>query len=163
MKKKVKIQKKNLLIIGIALLAIILLIIILVNVFKKEKPLVENSNISSNEAFVQTSENGEKTNISSKIKEKKKVENLEFSDLKITMKNNETLVTGKVKNSTKDSIKGFYFKLTALNSSNESIAESEGLLDSVIPAGSSISFETTTSKDFANCYDIQIEKVKDAD
>lgn len=162
MKKKIKIQKKNLSIIGIALLAIIILIIILVNVFKK-KPLEQNANTNSTEEFVQTSENGEKTNISSKIKEKKKVENLEFSDLKITMKNNETLVTGKVKNPTKDSVNGFYFKLTALNSSNETIAESEGLLDSVIPAGSSISFETTTSKDFANCYDIQIEKIKDAD
>jgi len=162
MKKKINIQKKNLLIIGIALFIIIMLIIILVNVFKK-KPVDNNVNTNSTEEFVTTSENGEKTNISSKIKEKKKVENLEFSDLKITMKNNETVVTGKVKNPTKDSIKGFYFKLKALNSSNESIAESEGLLDSVIPAGSSISFETITSKDFANCYDIQIEKIKDAD
>lgn len=162
MKKKVKIQKKNLLITGIALLIVIILIIVLVNVFKK-KPENEISNRNSIEEFVRTSENGEKTNISSKIKETKKVENLEFSDIKVSMKNNETLVTGKVKNPTKDSVNGFYFKLTALNSSNESIAESEGLLDSVISAGSSISFEITTSKDFANCYDIKIEKVKDAD
>lgn len=162
MKKKVKIQKKNLLFIGIALLIVIILIIVLVNIFKK-KPESENPNRNSIEEFVRTSENGEKTNISSKIKETKKVENLEFSDIQVSMKNNETLVTGKVKNPTKDSVKGFYFKVTALNSSNETIAESEGLLDSVISAGSSSSFEITTSKDFANCYDIKIEKIKDAD
>lgn len=162
MKKKIKIQKKNLLIIGIALLVVIILIIVLVNILKK-KPENEISNKNSVEEFVRSSENGEKTNISSKIKETKKVEGLEFSDIKVSMKNNETLVTGKVKNPTKDSINGFYFKVTALNTSNEAIAESEGLLDSIIPAGSSSSFEITTSKDFANCYDIKIEKIKDAD
>ena len=141
---------------------LIILIIVLVNVFK-EKTSPENANTNSTERFVTTSESGAKTNISSKVKETKTVENLKFSDLKITMKNNETVVTGKVKNPTKDSIKGFYFKLTALNESGETIAESEGLLDSVIPAGNSINFETVTSKDFANCYDIQITKIKDAD
>lgn len=165
MEKLKDIQKKKLIIIGIiSLIVLILLIILLVNLFNKKKTSPENTGTTnSSEPFVITSENGEKTNISSKVKETKNVSGLEFSDLKITMQNNETVVTGKARNPNKDSIKGFYFKLTAVNEAGETIAEAEGLLDSVITSGATTTFQTTTSKDFANCYDIQITKIKDAD
>ena len=157
-------NKKSLCILVIAIIIILVIITILINVLKKDKSTDEYimSNTST-ESFVVTSGNGEKTNISSKIKEDKEVEGLTFSNLQVTMKNNETVVTGKVSNNTKDSIKGFYFKLTAINEYDETTATAEGLLDSEIPSGKSTTFESTTSKDFANCYDIRIEKIKDAD
>ena len=163
-KKKIKINIKNKKIAFIVLFLIILIIIIITVIkINKKNNISENNNTNSSEKFVTISESGTKTNISSKIQETKTVEGLEFSNLKIIMKNNQTFVTGKVSNSTNNSINGFYFKLTALNENGETIAETEGLLDSVISAGSSIDLETVTSKDFANCYDIQITKIKDAD
>lgn len=164
MKLKIK-NKKRFIIVCIILLIILLTIIITaINLNnKKNKNITNTNNTLSEEAFTRTSQNGQKTNISSKIKEKKTVENLEFSDIKITSLNNQTTVTGKVTNPTSKNISGFYFKLSALDENGTVIAESEGLLDSIIKSGSSITFNASTSKDFANCYDIQITKIKDAD
>lgn len=161
-KKNINIKNKKLTFICLFLIILIVIIMIIVKINKKNK-VSDNNSTNSSEKFVTISESGTKTNISSKIQETKIVEGLEFSNLKITMKNNQTFITGKVSNPTKNSIKGFYFKITALNENGETISETEGLLDSIISAGSSINLETITSKDFANCYDIQITKIKDAD
>ena len=162
-KLRIKNRKKALFIVIIIALIIIITSIIINSKNKNKNNASLSNNTTSNEKFVTVSETGSKTNISSKIKEKKTVENLEFSNLKIIMKNNQTFVTGNVSNPTKDSIKGFYFKITALNESGDTIAETDGLLNSVISAGETTTFETITSKDFANCYDINITKIKDAD
>ena len=107
--KKIYINIKNKKFAFIFLFLIILIIIITVVKINKKNHISENSSINSSEKFVTVSESGTKTNISSKIQETKTVEGLEFSNLKITMKNNQTFVTGKVSNPTKNSIKGFYF------------------------------------------------------
>lgn len=158
---KIKNKKKFLCCILLIIILVAIVVAIFINSNNKKNSNTSNSN--SNEQFASISENGKKTNNSSKIKETKNVENLEFSNIKITSINNQTTVTADVKNPTKDTIKGFYFKLKAVDSSGNVLAESEGLLDSVINAKSSSSLEVKTSKDFANCYDIQIEKIKDAD
>lgn len=150
----------------VCVLLIIILIAISTTIFKiinsrKSEPEITNN--SSSEQFVKVSENGQKNNISSKIKETKKVDNLEFSNMEISTLNNQTTLTATVSNPTKADIKGFYFKLKALDESGNAIAEVEGLLDSVIKAQNSTSLNVKASKDFANCYDIQIEKIKDAD
>lgn len=162
-KRKSLIKNPKLKILIIALIIIIILtivLIVIINTKKKNKTIVSTNN---NEEFVVVSENGVKNNISSKVKETKKIENLNFSDITISMKNNSTVVSGKVSNPTNEAIKGFYFKIYALNGNDETIATTEGLLDSQIEAGETITFQSTTSKDFANCYDIRIEKIKDAD
>lgn len=159
---KKKLSYKKLVIFAIILLIIIFSIFIFI--FKSnKKDTTENVDTNLEEPFVLTSENGSKTNISSKIKEKKIIEDLEFSNISINSNNNVTTISGKVSNNTKNSIKGFYFKLYALNESNDIIAEADGILDSTIDSGKSTSFNLSTSKDFANCYDIKIKKIKDID
>lgn len=161
MKLKIKNKKRFISICILALLLIAIITSIIILNTKKSKPAENLPN--SSEPFVNLSENGKKTNISSKVQETKNVEGLDFSEIKITSLNNQTSVTGKIKNNSSKDIKGFYFKLSALNESGEIISESEGLLDSIIESGSTNTFSVITSKDFANCYDIQITKIKDVD
>lgn len=156
-------NKKRFSLVCIAFFIFLLIIFFIIfSIQKSKKTNLETGNVSP-EPFVTVSENGQKNNISSKIQETKTVENLEFSNFKISTLNNQTTITANVNNTTKSDISGFYFRIKALDESGNSIAEVEGLLDSVIKANSSSSIDIKASKDFANCYDIQIEKVKDMD
>lgn len=162
---KLKITNKKRFSLVVCILFIIVLIIVFSIIFniRKSKKTNPETTETSPEPYVTVSENGQKNNISSKIQETKTVENLEFSNFKISTLNNQTTITANVNNTTKSDISGFYFRIKALDESGNSIAEVEGLLDSVIKANSSSSIDIKASKDFANCYDIQIEKVKDMD
>lgn len=156
-------NKKRFSLVCIAFFIFLLIIFFIIfSIQKSKKTNLETGNVSP-EPFVTVSENGQKNNISSKIQETKTVENLEFSNFKISTLNNQTTITANVNNTTKSDISGFYFRIKALDESRNSIAEVEGLLDSVIKANSSSSIDIKASKDFANCYDIQIEKIKDID
>ena len=151
-------NKKRFSLVCIAFFIFLLIIFFIIfSIQKSKKTNLETGNVSP------VSENGQKNNISSKIQETKTVENLEFSNFKISTLNNQTTITANVNNTTKSDIPGFYFRIKALDESGNSIAEVEGLLDSVIKANSSSSIDIKASKDFANCYDIQIEKIKDID
>lgn len=156
-------NKKRFSLVCIAFFIFLLIIFFIIfSIQKSKKTNLETGNVSP-EPFVTVSENGQKNNISSKIQETKTVENLEFSNFKISTLNNQTTITANVNNTMKSDISGFYFRIKALDESGNSIAEVEGLLDSVIKANSSSSIDIKASKDFANCYDIQIEKIKDID
>ncbi len=102
-------------------------------------------------------EDGTKLNISKKIKETKKIDGLEFSDMEITEKDNVTVILANVRNTTKDIKKDYIVDIKVLDKKGNEITSLSGYIGE-IKSNETISFKTSATFDFANAYDIVITK-----
>lgn len=118
-----------------------------------------NSNQIQNQAQENISvlEDGTKLNISKKMKEIKKVEGLEFSDIEITEKDNITVILANVKNTTKETKKDYIVNIKVVNKNNNEITSLSGYIGEVKP-NETVAFKTSATFDFADAYDIVISK-----
>ena len=153
MKKK---EKKR-----IVILLVIMVIAIVIFTFMKkgtgEKKNLEPENIilQQNEKYVEKLEDGTKLNISNKLKETKKIEGLEISDIQLTEKNNVTQVLGTVKNITNTPQGGFVVGVTIFNQEGKEIITIDGYIEQIEP-NREVQFSTNGTFEYADAYDIRI-------
>lgn len=163
MKKKEKVW--------IAILVIITLVVIIFAVIRKGK---NNDNVPSNvgttltegevedleepvvEKYVELGEDGTKVNTSEALKTNKVVNNVEFSDIQLSQKDGETLLTAVIKNTGSTPNELFSVNITLVDDAGQDIITVGGLV-APLDAGATGQFETSMALDFANAYDFRVE------
>ncbi len=146
-------SKLKILIIGIVILLLIAGLIWLT--IKNRQTSQKNEN--TKEEFVKVEKDGTKVNISNKLKENKKIDELIITDISIKTKNNETILQANVKNLTNE-IKGNYaIKLVIKDKAQNTIKEISGYINTIKPQEQT-TLDIKTSYDFANAYDFEIMK-----
>lgn len=163
MKKKEKVW--------IAILVIITLVVIIFAVTRKGK---NNDNVPSNvgttltdgevedleepvvEKYVELGEDGTKVNTSEALKTNKVVNNVEFSDIQLSQKDGETLLTAVIKNTGSTPNELFSVNITLVDDAGQDIITVGGLV-APLDAGATGQFETSMALDFANAYDFRVE------
>ncbi len=159
MKKRKK--NKNKLLITIFFVIILLVVIgyLIIKQKKDDKDLLEQTQNEGIEQYVQILEDGTKENISTKLKETKKIEDLEVNNIKLTYARGQSIILANVVNtSNKESI-AMKVKITLLDSKGNVLTEING--GSIVPLqpGQSTQLNMAITKDCANAYDFTIEKV----
>ncbi|MFR8234263.1 MAG: hypothetical protein ACLVA2_07700 [Clostridia bacterium] len=147
----------------ILILVIITIIVTAIYFVVKNKTNELDGNNNNTEIQNQSQENisiledGTKLNISNKIKETKKIDGLEFTDMEITEKDNVTVILANIKNTTNE-IKGNYpINIKVVDKDSKEIITISGYIGEVKP-NQSITFNASATFDFSNAYDIIITK-----
>ena len=157
----------------VSIIIIILLIIIIVGVNKgKEKEEINNigteniENINENEGTEEKEELGEfetetvdgtKVNISEELNKTKEIEGLEISNIKLTEKENLSVLTADVKNPTNERLGDYDVNITLIDKEGNEIVTIAGYIDKV-EAGETVELNTSVTVDVANAYDFKISK-----
>ena len=125
---------------------------------KDEQSLAETNEPA--EEFVQMVGDGKKLNISTKLKETKKVNGLEFSNIYLTEKDSSTDLIATVKNNTgSDITKITFVQITLIDKEGKEIVKLDGAI-APIKQGEEKQFQINTTLDYANAYDFKIEITK---
>lgn len=112
-----------------------------------------NTEDKPEEKFVENLENGTKVNISDKIHENKQAGSYEFSNISLFYQDGQTYVVSDVKNNSSINLDAALVDVQLLNEDG-TIATTIGAIISPAEAGKTIKFQTATTLDYANSYDI---------
>lgn len=144
-------RKRIFTIIGILLLIIIILLIVK-SITKNDE---NEGEILTKEAYVEIQEDGTNLNTSNKLKETKKLGELEFSNIRLTSKDGESYVTADVKNISTTKLGNKFVHITIVDDKGEDLSKVTIYLGD-IQAGEAITINGKASSDFANAYDFLI-------
>lgn len=142
------------------LLILILLVIIALGVIyffvrpKQEKEPEVYQNVVVEE-YVQVLADGTKINTSEKLKETKKVNGLQFSNIELTNKNGQTVLLADVKNKNAEATELVVVNIILVDKDGNTITEVGGIVKGLNP-GESTQFNTGTSFDYTNSYDFKV-------
>jgi len=150
MKKK---EKQRLLILIIMALAILFTIWFLTRP-KEDTKIIENEKV---EEFVQELEDGTKLNTSTKLKEVKKIENLEVGNIQLTYQNGSSVVLADVVNNSNKTSSLMVVKITLLDKNGKELETLSGIIGALKP-GESTQLNMGATADYANAYDFTIIK-----
>lgn len=117
---------------------------------------VENLEEPVVEKYVEVGEDGSKVNTSEALKSNKVVNNVEFSDIQLSQRSGETLLTATVKNTGNTANELFSVNLTLVDDAGQDIVTVGGLV-APMEAGATSTFETSMTLDYANAYDFRVE------
>lgn len=148
-------EKRMILILVIIVAIIIIALLIWRNASNKEQPQEEQNTIT--EKYVDVLEDGTKLNKSNKLKETKKLDGLEISNIQLTYRNGIAVVLGDVKNTTNNDIGLTEIELTLYDEQNNVLEKIEGLI-SPVKAGETVQLNAGVSADYANAYDFSVVK-----
>ena len=109
------------------------------------------------EKNVEVQDDGTKVNKSEEVAKEKEIDGLKIRNVTITGKDNQTYIVADVVNETDEKRGGYGVDITILDDDNEIMAIIGGYIDEVEP-GQSIVLYATSTLDYANAYDIKIEK-----
>ena len=155
-------KKNETIIIAVLIIITIILGIVLIvrNTSKPKEPTVPQSNTQvSNqigEEFVQDV-NGNKVNISTKLKEKKKLDNLEIGNIQLSNQNGQTVLIADVTNTGTTTSEILLIDVTLVDKNGTTIVTIPGIV-SPIPAGGTSQLSLGASADYANAYDFRVTK-----
>lgn len=144
-------RKRIFTIIGILLLTIIILLIVK-SITKNDE---NEGEVLTKETYVEIQEDGTNLNTSNKLKETKKLGELEFSNIRLTSKDGESYVTADVKNTSTTKLGNKFVHITIVDDKGEDLSKVTIYLGD-IEAGESITINGKASSDFANAYDFLI-------
>ena len=158
MKKNKKIIT-TLIVIVIVIVGVILILERLSNNKEYKSDQYENKQEENkiDEKYVEKLEDGTKLNISNKLKETKKIEGLEISNIQLTYKNGMSVILAEVKNTTNQDIKLTPISLKLYDEKGNILEALDGLITGT-KAGEKTQLNIGVSSDYANAYDISIEK-----
>lgn len=145
-----KLDKKKVIIFVI----IIALLIIGIFVFLKNNEKTEN--IEEPEVLVQTLENGTKLNTSAKLKEIKKVGNIEISNSQLTNKYGKTTLLADVKNVGNTKIEMLELEIVFVDRNNKQVGTLNGLLGT-IQAGETVQLNVSSTNDYLEAYNYLVK------
>lgn len=117
---------------------------------------VENLEIPVEEKYVEVGDDGSKVNTSEALKSNKVVNNVEFSDIQLSQRDGETLLTASIKNTGSAPTELFSVSITLVDDAGQDIITVGGLV-APLQAGATGQFETSMALDFANAYDFRVE------
>lgn len=164
-------KKKNVRLIWIILIIIVAVgVIVTINLSnnkKDTKPAQQQSQVENGqqeeekpvEKYVQVLEDGTKLNISEKIKQTKKVGDLEISNIQITYQNGVTNILATVTNTSSKKSELQNVSIVLSDDKGNTIYTLRGVLEETEPNGTS-QLNTSITADFANSYDFTISKTK---
>jgi len=153
-KKRKKFNKKRIALLLIVLIIIVVAIIIGIGNLRQK----ENAKISGEE-YVQILNDGTKLNQSPKIKEEKQIEGLTVSNIQLTEKDNISVILADITNNSNQVKGGFTVNIKLLDDTGKTITTIIGFISEIEP-NASTQLSTQTTLDFANSYDIIIEKAQ---
>lgn len=164
-------KKRNVRLIWIILIIIVAVgVIVTINLSnnkKNTKPAQQQSQVENGqqeeekpvEKYVQVLEDGTKLNISEKIKQTKKVGDLEISNIQITYQNGVTNILATVTNTSSKKSELQNVSIVLSDDEGNTIYTLRGVLEETEPNGTS-QLNTSITADFANSYDFTISKTK---
>lgn len=164
-------KKRNVRLIWIILIIIVAVgVIVTINLSnnkKDAKPAQQQSQVENGqqeeekpvEKYVQVLEDGTKLNISEKIKQTKKVGDLEISNIQITYQNGVTNILATVTNTSSKKSELQNVSIVLSDDEGNTIYTLRGVLEETEPNGTS-QLNTSITADFANSYDFTISKTK---
>ena len=109
------------------------------------------------EKYVQVLEDGTKLNTSNKLKETKKVDELEISGIQLTNQNGLSVILGTVKNTSNRDLGLTVIEVTLYDDKKNVLEKVEGFV-SPVKAGESVQLNMGVSSDYANAYDFSVVK-----
>ena len=148
-------KKKEKRMILILLVALVIAIILFVTSKNKSENKVEENKVE--EEFVQVLDDGTKLNVSSKLNQMKKFEELEFGNIQLTNSNNQSVLLADVKNTSSTATKMMLVNVTLYDKNGNELGTVGGIIPSIQP-GESKQFNTSMQIDYANAYDFTITK-----
>lgn len=149
-------RKQVMIMIGV-MLAIVIILLIVKSTKGDEQENQPIQNTVQNEAYVERQEDGTSLNVSNKIKETKKLGDLEFSNIRLTSKNGESYLTATVKNTSSVKTGDEFITITVLDENGNTLTSVYAYLGT-IDAGQETTLSTKTSSDFANAYDFTVSR-----
>ena len=162
--KETKVVKQEKGITAIALVVItliaIMLIIIMVNTFRKKEPenvgpvQGEEQGIEQEE-YVQILQDGSKLNKSEELLKEKKLDELEISNIQLKETGGITTLLADVKNNTNHEIQERNVTIEVLDKQGNVITSLNGTIDTV-GAGEKVQLNMSVTGDVANAYDFKI-------
>ena len=163
--KETKVVKQEKGITAIALVVItliaIMLIIIMVNTFRKKEPenvgpvQGEEQGIEQEE-YVQILQDGSKLNKSEELLKEKKLDELEISNIQLKETGGITTLLADVKNNTNHEIQERDVTIEVLDKQGNVITRLNGVIDTV-GAGEKVQLNMSVTGDVANAYDFRIK------
>lgn len=156
-------KAKNIIILLIVIVIIISAILLITKVKKESTENVESeknevANVNTvKEEFVEVLEDGTRLNTSSKLKEVKKFEGLEISNLQITEKDNVTLLLGTITNVSQTKQERHPVNIKIIDKYGNEIITISAIIGE-LEAGESTQLSTNATFDFANAYDFIISR-----
>ncbi len=109
------------------------------------------------ENYVEVLNDGTKLNKSNKLSETKKLDGMEITAIQLTNRNGVSRILATVTNKTNEEIKLTPVKLTLYDDKNQVLEEVNGLI-SPMKVGESVQLNVGITVDYANAYDLKIEK-----
>ena len=161
---KVVNQEKGITAIALVVITLIaiMLIIIMVNTFRKKEPenvgpvQGEEQGIEQEE-YVQILQDGSKLNKSEELQKTKKVNGLEISNIQLRETGGITTLLADVKNTTGAETEDKTVKVEILDKQGNVITRLLGPIDS-IPSGGTVKLNVAVTADVANAYDFRISE-----
>lgn len=150
-------KKVAILIIGIVLVVVIIGGNLIAKNMKKNVGQTNETQTEIENEFSQTFEDGTKLNTSTKLKEVKKLDNLEIADIQITNKDGKTVLLANVTNKGTTKTEVTLLDIVLYDKSGKEIATIPGVISPLEP-GKSTQLNTTTQEDYTNIYDFKIVK-----
>lgn len=150
-------EKRIILTILVVTIMIIVGILILKNTKKgKEKDISQREDVQT-EKYVDVLDDGTKLNKSNKLKETKKLDELEISGIQLTYSNGTAVILGNVKNTSNRDINLTPIVLTLYDEKGNILERLETVI-SPVKAGQTVKLNVGISADYANAYDFSIVK-----
>ena len=147
--------KEKRMILILLVILVIAIIIFVANKNKKDENTVEGNNVV--EEFVQVLEDGTRLNTSTKLKEMKKFEGLEFGNIQLTNSNGQSVLLADVKNTTQAETRLMLVNVTLYDKNGNELGTVGGIISPLKP-GESKQFNTSMTIDYANAYDFKVTK-----
>ena len=149
----------------IAIIAVWIILLIGIALFKNISKNNKNENMQTEvieentiqEEFVRKLEDGSKLNISEKLKEERKVGNLEIKNIQLRAKGKITTLIADVENPTNIKEEKKKVKVEILDKQENVVTELKGIIDPV-PANGKAQINMAVTADVANAYDFRISE-----
>lgn len=143
-------NEKRLIIILVAITLIVLGVSMLIkNNNKQEEQTNQNSQIIE--------QNGVKQNTSNKLKEAKKIDDLDITNIQITEENGEATITANIQNNTMQERKEFPMTIKVMNNKGEVIQE-VGAYVGKMKVGETRGINASVNMNITDIYDINFQK-----
>ena len=150
-----KAKEKRMILILLVVLTIAIVIFAISKNKKVNKEIVEENKVV--EEFVQVLDDGTRLNTSTKLKEMKKFEGLEFGNIQLTNSNGQSVLLADVKNTSTVATKMMLVNVTLYDKTGKELGTVGGIISALQP-GESKQFNTSMQIDYANAYDFKITK-----
>ena len=149
-----KSNEKRMIIISSVIVVIIIIGIVLILI---NKPKNEQKEDTNTEKYVEILQDGTKLNKSERLNKTRKLDELEIKDIQLTNKNGVSVLLATVTNLGNKDLEITEVKVRLYDENYNIMEEINGVISQTKP-GESVQLNVAISEDYANAYDLTIEK-----